>query len=41
MTLWKVERAGYNTILASDEGNVAQLFEYVGHKQLTWRELLW
>lgn len=40
MALKKVERTGYNTILASDEGNVAQLLEYVWHKQLTWRELL-
>ena len=29
MALKKVERTGYNTILASDEGNVAQLLEYV------------
>ncbi|CAN6878008.1 unnamed protein product [Brassica oleracea] len=28
MALKKVERTGYNTILASDEGNVAQLLEY-------------
>ncbi|KAH0921189.1 hypothetical protein HID58_021207 [Brassica napus] len=40
MALRKVERAGYNMILAFDESNVARLLEYVGHKQLTWREIL-
>ncbi|KAF3601012.1 hypothetical protein F2Q69_00038219 [Brassica cretica] len=40
LTLRKVERAGYNTILAYDHGNKSQLLEYVGHYQFTWRGLL-
>ncbi|CAF2078544.1 hypothetical protein HID58_043994 [Brassica napus] len=40
LTLWKVERAGYNTILASDHGNKSQLLEYAEHYQFTWRRLL-